>query len=148
MTERAPAAPRYGLGLLAVSAAVVGWWATLAPRSFYDDFPGASRHWVAADGPFNEHLVRDVGTLNLALAAVTAFAALRFTTTVARLVSAAWLVYSVPHLAYHLAHLDTLAATGDKVALVATLALTVLVPGYVLARLYRPSPSGRAKPAA
>ena len=30
--------------------------------------------WVAVDGPFNEHLVRDVGALNLALAFVAAMA--------------------------------------------------------------------------
>jgi hypothetical protein len=39
------------------------------------DFPGAGRSWVAPDGPFNEHLARDVGVLNLALAVVTIAAA-------------------------------------------------------------------------
>ncbi len=82
---RRPARVRYGdhgagrcvtryttvlLAVIAIGYAGVGAWAALAPRSFYDDFPGGGRHWVAVDGPFNEHLVRDVGTLNLALAAV------------------------------------------------------------------------------
>ena len=40
----------------------------LRAAPFYDDFPGLGRSWVAADGPYNEHLVRDVGALNLALA--------------------------------------------------------------------------------
>ena len=37
------------------------------PAAFYDDFPGLGRMWVAPDGPYNQHLVRDVGELNLAL---------------------------------------------------------------------------------
>ena len=40
---------------------------TPSPQSFYDDFPGLGRAWVSVDGPYNEHLVRDVGALNLAL---------------------------------------------------------------------------------
>lgn len=45
----------------------VGVWATLFPRSFYDSFPGFHRIWVGVDGPYNEHLARDVGSLYLAL---------------------------------------------------------------------------------
>ena len=50
--------------------AFVGAWALAAPRSFYDGFPmpGLLGAWVASDGPYNEHLVRDVGSLYLALA--------------------------------------------------------------------------------
>ena len=44
----------------------VGLQALFTPRSFYDDFP-LGRGWVAMDGPYNQHLVRDVGSLNLAL---------------------------------------------------------------------------------
>ena len=49
--------------IVGIGNAVVGLWAAVAPQSFYDDFPGAGRHWVAVDGPYNEHLVRDVGVL-------------------------------------------------------------------------------------
>ena len=52
----------------------VGFQALFTPRSFYDDFP-IGRGWVAMDGPYNQHLVRDVGSLNLALV-VLVFAAL------------------------------------------------------------------------
>ena len=42
--------------------------ASAFPRSFYDDFP-LGRGWIAASGgAYNEHLVRDVGALFLALA--------------------------------------------------------------------------------
>ena len=47
--------------MLVVVGGSTGLWATLSPRSFYDEFPGGGRAWVAADGPYNEHLVRDFG---------------------------------------------------------------------------------------
>ena len=66
---------RLALGILAAAALVVGAWAQFAPASFYTSFPGG-RGWVAVDGPYNEHLIRDIGGLNLALA-VMALAAAR-----------------------------------------------------------------------
>jgi hypothetical protein len=113
--------------IVAVGNAVVGLWAALAPQSFYDDFPGAGRHWVAVDGPFNEHLVRDVGVLNLALAAVALAVLLRPSRYLIQVLAGAELVYTLPHLLYHAAHLD-LFDTSDKVALMVSLAVTVLAP--------------------
>ena len=43
------------LGYLTIAGVFVGVWATVFPRSFYDDFPGVGRVWVAVDGPMNEH---------------------------------------------------------------------------------------------
>lgn len=123
--------PRAGLAALAFSGAVVGVWALAAPRSFYDDFPGGGRQWVAVDGPFNEHLVRDVGSLNLALAFVVAIAAVTAAPTLMRVAAGAVLVNGVPHLAYHLAHLD-LYDTSDKVGNAVSLSLAVVVAAYVL----------------
>jgi hypothetical protein len=117
-------ATRVVLALLAFSSAVVGLWATLAPRSFYDNFPGGSRTWVAADGPYNEHLVRDVGELNLALTVVTVFALVVLARTLVLATALAWLVYSVPHLVYHLRHLDPFNGS-DEVAVPVSLTLAV-----------------------
>ena len=61
---------RLMLWILAFSAFGVGVQAAFFPRSFYDDFP-FGRGWVAMDGRYNEHLIRDVGALNLALLVVT-----------------------------------------------------------------------------
>src|SRR4029078_1859716 len=61
---------RIALGYLALISLEIGVWAQFFPRSFYDHYPGLGRTWVAVDGPYNEHLVRDVGGLNLGLAAV------------------------------------------------------------------------------
>src|SRR4051812_50147534 len=65
---------RGGLAVLAVTPAFVGIWATVSPRGFYDDFPGAGHHWVSAVGAYDEHLVRDVGALYLGSLVLLAFA--------------------------------------------------------------------------
>lgn len=121
----------YGAALL-----VTGVWAAGAPRSFYDDFPGLGRVWVAVDGPYNEHLVRDVGTLNLALAALLVVAAVRATPALVAVAAGANLVNAVPHMAYHALNLD-LHETADQVANMTVLALSVLAPVGLLLHLTR-----------
>ena len=115
------------LVIVAAGNGVVGLWASLAPHSFYVDFPGGGRHWVAVDGPFNEHLVRDVGTLNLALTVLAVAALVRPSRYLIQVLAGAVLVYSLPHFLYHAAHLD-LFDSGDKVALMGSLGITVLAP--------------------
>src|SRR4051794_30974007 len=131
---------RIGLAVLAVQTAVLGLWAGFAPRSFYDDFPGLGRMWVSVDGPYNEHLVRDVGWLNLALTVATIWAAVTLARSLVIAVLVAWLVTSVPHLAYHVAHLDGL-ATGDRVGELASLALAPIVAAGLLAVAARTRPT-------
>jgi hypothetical protein len=113
---------RVVLAVLAVSGAIVGLWATFAPRSFYDDFPGRGRSWVAPDGPFNDHLVRDVGSLNLALTVLTVAAAILLVRSLVVVAAVGWLAYGIPHLVYHLRHRDVY-DTGDQVASLVSLAL-------------------------
>lgn len=122
MSARTARIVRVGLVILAVSGAVVGLWAGLAPRSFYDDFPGLGRSWVSVDGPYNEHFVRDVGWLNLALVVLTVWAAVSLSRTLVIAVLVGWLVTSVPHLVYHGFNLDGL-STGDSTAEIVSLAL-------------------------
>jgi hypothetical protein len=74
MTARAR---RVVLLILAASAAHVGAWAIVSPQAFYRTFPAAGHHWTALDGPYNEHLVRDVGGLYLALLVMSVGAATR-----------------------------------------------------------------------
>ena len=84
------------LAYLTFSGLLVGVWATFFPQSFYDDFPGAGRVWVAVDGPYNEHLVRDVGQLSLAIALVSGVAAWTMIPVLVRVAAAAWLGNAVP----------------------------------------------------
>jgi hypothetical protein len=113
------------LVVIAAASGVVGLWAQALPRSFYDDFPGAGRVWVAVDGPFNEHLVRDVGGLNLALAFVAVVALATGSVLVARAAGGGALLYGVPHLTYHALNLDPF-DTGDSIAMLMSLSLAAL----------------------
>ena len=122
---------RAGLGLLAVAATFVGAWALAAPRSFYDDFPGGGRSWVSAVGPYNEHLIRDVGGLNLALALLLAAAAVLLERRLVIVALVAYLVNAVPHFIFHVANMDEL-STGDQVGQTVSLALAALLPMALL----------------
>jgi hypothetical protein len=132
------------LVIVAFGNALVGVWAAVAPRSFYADFPGGGRHWVSIDGPFNEHLVRDVGTLNLALAAIAVAALVRPVRYLVLVLAAAELVNSLPHFLYHATHVDAF-ATGDKVALLVSLGVAVVAPLALVVRAsHAPDPQGAA----
>ena len=117
-------------GVLAASA--VGLQALFTPRSFYDDFP-FGRGWVAMDGPYNEHLVRDVGSLNLALVVLVFAALIVSTRALARTAAIVWLVNAVPHFMYHLRHIGMHGmADGDKVGIAVSLGFAIVVPILVL----------------
>ena len=113
-------------GFLALSAADVGLWATFTPRSFYRSFPLPGHHWVALAGPYDEHLVRDVGGLYLALLVITVWVAVRPTADTLRMVGSGWLVFHLAHLAFHLDHLDGL-STADKIGNVVSLSAVLLL---------------------
>jgi hypothetical protein len=118
---------RGGMAVLALTPALVGIWATVSPRGFYDQFPGGGHHWVSAVGAYDEHLVRDVGALYLGALVLLAFA---WVWLDRRLVQAALLSYAVaalPHLIYHATALDGF-STGDAVAEIGGLALNVVLP--------------------
>ena len=123
------------LAALAVSAAFPGAWATFAPRSFYDEFPGAGRHWTAALPGYSEHLVTDVGAFYLGFALLLAWAALRPARELVVPVCSAFALFSALHLVWHVAHLDGL-ETVDKVLQTASLAavLAASVGAVALAR--------------
>lgn len=133
---RSPLLARVSLAFLAISAAQVGLWAALFPRAFYDDFP-LGRAWIAADGPYNEHLVRDVGELNLALLVLSVAGLVRFGPTLARVVAGTWLAYGVPHLVYHLRHTD-LYSGSDLAGNIGGLTLLVIVPIMLLVSVREP----------
>ena len=74
---------------------------------------------MSHDGPYNEHLVRDFGAMNLALATVTLVALYFGSRAAARAAAAGWLVFSVPHAIYHfrnLGHYETADQIGNVVS--------------------------------
>jgi hypothetical protein len=126
---------RLGLAALGLIQATNGLYALVSPRGFYDDFP-AGRGWVEAIPAYNPHLMTDVGALFLATGALMLMAAwwLDRRLTLAALVT--WLLFAVPHTAYHLANLGPY-DTADTIGNVVALSLTVIVPVALLALLVR-----------
>ena len=123
------------LAALAVSAAYPGAWAAVAPRSFFDTFPGAGRHWTSALPAYSEHLVTDVGAFYLAFALLLAWTAWRPSRALIVPVCSAFALFSAIHLAWHSAHLDRL-ETADAVLQTASLAAVLIgsLGAIVLAR--------------
>ena len=132
------------LGWFALFGLVIGLWQAVLPASFYADFPGMGHHWVSPDGPYNEHLLRDVGLGNLAVGTVALVALLTGVVWVARAVGLAVVVLDLPHQLYHQVHVSVLPTAIDQVLQSATLAAVSLaaVALVVLAfRLPADSPS-------
>jgi hypothetical protein len=130
------------LAALGLSAAFPGVWAAVAPRSFYDDFPGAGHHWVDRAPPFSEHLVTDAGAFYLAFALLFAWAAWRPSRELVVPLALAWALFSTIHFVWHVTHLDGF-PVGDAVAQTASLAI-VLAGAAVAIALSRPSRPARA----
>ena len=128
---------RAGLTVLTVLQAVIGGWQYFAPHSFYTDVPT-----VAADPPYNEHLLTDVGGLGLALAVILGASALVMERNLIRAALAGYLVYTVTHLIFHVTHLAGLPG-ADPVLLTTGLALLPAVAvGLLLLTARVPDPAG------
>ena len=133
MTHRTRRWVRVGLAYLTVSFLEVGLWATVAPRSFYDDFPGFGRPWVAGDGPYNAHLASDAGVGFLAVGMVLLLAAVWMERRVMQAALTAAVLHGGTHLVFHLAEPNQALGSIEKVLsngglfLGVTLALILLV---------------------
>lgn len=121
-------------GILAMIGIDAGLWAAAWPRQFYDSFPGLGRHWVSAMGPYNEHLVRDVGGLYLAMAAISIWGLARPRRDTFAMLGLGWLCFNIPHAIFHMRNLDRLTNKVDQIGNVVTLngvllvALLLLIP--------------------
>ena len=122
---------RLALGYLAAQSALLGVWALLGPRSFYDGFPGFGKAWISVDGPYNEHLIRDVGALNLALLVVLVAAAFTLSRQLVVTACLATLAWGVPHLLYHAFNTGGL-STVDVIANLGGLAFFAALPLLIM----------------
>jgi hypothetical protein len=144
--ERHRGVIRIALIYLAVTIGWVSVWILIAPKGFYDTFPGGGTHWVSALPPYNEHLERDFGATGLGLAVLAGLAAWWMDRRVVQAAAISLLVAGLPHFIYHLTTTGHY-STGDNIGSLTGLALDVLVP---LALLYlvsdgaqRPAPEPR-----
>lgn len=127
--HRAPI--RIALLYLAITTGILAVWILVAPRSFYDDFPGGPAHWVSALPPYNEHLERDFGAASLGIALLTWLAAHWMDRRVIQAAALTWIAAGLPHLIYHLTTTEHY-STGDNVASLIGLALDVVLPLGIL----------------
>lgn len=132
-----PTFTRVVLLLFAVSQLLTGLWAVLAPRGFYERFPGVGAAWVAVDGPYNAHLVGDAGAGFLATGVVLLIAGVWLHRPVVLVALAAYLAHGIPHAAYHLRAPSAALGLADQVASTLPLVLSVLVAAGVLSAWLR-----------
>lgn len=136
--ERHAGTIRFLLLALGIPQTATGLWALVAPHGFYAQFP-TGQGWLSALGPFDEHLVIDVGALFVAIGVLAILAAAWLRRPLVVGAGVAWLLFSVPHLIWHLTDLGPM-RTADAIANVVTLAWTVAAPAGVLALLRAPAP--------
>ncbi|WP_211588528.1 hypothetical protein [Allorhizocola rhizosphaerae] len=122
--------------LIILGALHVSWGvpAVVAPRWFYENFPGAGRRWTAAYPPYNEHLMSDVGAAFLTLGVLLLMAAWMAERRVTMVALTGLLVFSTLHLVYH-ARERGLMSGPDLGASLVTLALGVIIPLAMLIAL-------------
>jgi hypothetical protein len=124
--------------LVGLAQAATGLWAVIASRDWYDRFPGFGHAWVAAYGPYDDHLAADAGAGLLALGLLLAGAAMVARRAELRLAIAAFLVFAAIHLSFHLRALGRLPRLDDALT-IASLGLTVAIPLGVLLSLGSPT---------
>jgi hypothetical protein len=122
---RTPWWHRVPVAILAASGLSIGLWIQAAPANFYEQFPGAGHHWVSSFGPYNEHLLRDFGAMNVALGVLALVATIRFDRTLVRATAGVWFLFGLQHLSYHLFHLDMLDGSDQIASPVALAAVLV-----------------------
>jgi hypothetical protein len=132
---------RAGLVLLTALQAGIGGWQYFAPHAFYTGVPT-----VAADPPYNEHLMTDVGGLGLALTVVLGAAALFMERNLIRAALAGYLVYTVTHLVFHTTHLSGLPGADPVLLTIGLALLPAVAMGLLVLTARVPDPPGRPAP--
>lgn len=125
------------LVLLAVPNLVAGVWGVVAPRSWYDDFPGWAPRLVAALPPYNAHLATDAAAGLLATGVGVAAAAWFLRRDVVITALGIYLVLAAPHAIWHLTHpAEGLSTSGDvlNVALLVTAVLAATAAAVLAVR--------------
>jgi alkylhydroperoxidase family enzyme len=139
-------ASRIVLVLVGAAQAEIGIWATAAPRSFFDNYPGFGHHWVAMLGPYNEHLVRDYAAAELGFALLLVLAAAWFDRRVVLAAGSAFLLGTLPHFIYHLTTTGAMSTT-DNVASLGSFVAELVAVAAVIYSVASDSVASAARPA-
>ena len=107
------------LGIVVTLAApqlVIGFWATLAPKHWFETFPGFDPRLVAAEPPYNGHLASDVGAGFLATGIVLLVASVWANRAAIGMALLAFAVFTLPHAVYHATNpSDALSGVEDAI---------------------------------
>lgn len=96
---------RVGIVVLVSWQVAIGLWAALHAEGFFFGYPTRGLSWVSMFPPYNEHLVRDYGLTLLQLAPVALVCLKRLDRAVVAATLIGVLLFHVPHLLYHEAHI-------------------------------------------
>ncbi len=144
---------RAGLVALGIPQLALGIWALISPTGFYGTFPViAGQHWLPSYGPYDSHLVTDVGSTFLAIGLLMLLAAIFLERRLAQVALVAYLAYGIPHFIFHVTNDDVLSSGARAVngaslglGLLSALALLGLVSrGHGRSRVHTPRPAGSA----
>lgn len=123
---------RLGIAVtLAVPQLIIGVWAVIAPKSWFESFPGFDPRLVAAKPPYNEHLATDVGAGFVATGVALLVAAVWANRAAMGIALLAFAAFTLPHVVYH-ATSPSDALTGFENAL----NIVTLANGLVLATVF------------
>jgi hypothetical protein len=136
-------AARVGLALVAAGQLEIAVWGLTAPRSFFDNFPGAGHRWVSELGPYNEHLLRDFAAAELGLGILLLAAAIWFERRLVLVAGTVFLAATLPHLAYHLTTTGSFSTLDNELSLGA-FGLEVAVVGLAMLAAVAARPDERS----
>lgn len=131
---------RICLIFLTIVGVGVGGWAYFAPLNWYNTFPGLGMTWLPVLGPYNEHFVKDVGSMYLGLAALSALALYYLGNRAVVVVTAICVsVFNALHLIYHLGMLHMY---GPRDVVLNVVALSLVLVASLLLLVPARSPDG------
>lgn len=117
---------------LAVPQLLIGVWAVLAPRHFFDEFPGVGPLLVAAEPPFNRHLMTDAGGAFLATGVALLIAVVWPRRQLMMMAIVTYLAFAIQHAFYHAAHEAPGLSSSEDAMNVLMLVSSVIAAGVLL----------------
>ncbi len=143
-TQDVPRWVRVGAILaIAIPQIVTGAWAVVAPKHWFDNFPGIGPTLVAAEPPYNAHLASDAGAGFLAAGIAVAVAAILGRQMLLVFALAIYAVGAVPHVLYHAINPAPALSNAENTVSVMMLATGLAAAVVFVARTWKRSPRER-----